>query len=112
MLNNFIIQGEKGKNVELAHWSKFWKKNWIVFRYLNKLSKYPKILPLAQKMREEIHFEIYKSEPYTIPIRKSPRSDRHPLKTTGPLIFLTRRFTRFAGGLHFTTPKKLTKISH
>jgi len=61
MLNSNIIQGEKGKNLKLAPWSKFQKK--II---------YPKIFLIAQKMREEMHFEIYKSEPYLIPIWEKP----------------------------------------
>jgi len=45
MLNSNIIQGEKGKNLKLAPWSKFQKK--II---------YPKIFLIAQKMREEMKF--------------------------------------------------------
>jgi len=43
-----------------------------------------------------MHFEIYKSEPYTIPIQKS-RTDGHPLKSASLMKFLTRRSARLAG---------------
>jgi len=42
------------------------RKNPLFFGYFHKLSKYPKIFQKAQKLREEMHFEIYKSEPYMI----------------------------------------------
>jgi len=32
-------------------------------RYFHKLSKYPKIFQIAQKLREKLQFEIYKMNP-------------------------------------------------
>jgi len=70
MLYSFKIDGEKHKKLKLAPWSKFQKKIRVFLDISIKLSKYPKIFQKPQNLREEMHFEIYKSEPHWIPIQK------------------------------------------
>jgi len=43
---------------------KILEKNLLVFRYLNHLSKNPKIFQMAQKMREVMNFKVNTSDPY------------------------------------------------
>jgi len=61
----------------------FFLKNPSKFRYIHKLSKYPKIFQKAQQLKEEMHFEIDSYEPIPIPIQKS-QTDGHPLKSASP----------------------------
>jgi len=66
------LREKKAKNSQV----KISKKNPSSFRYIHKLSKYPKIFQKTQKLREEMHFEIDSYEPITVPIQKS-RTDIH-----------------------------------
>jgi len=46
---------------------KILRKNPSDFRYFNYLSKTPKIFQIAQKMREEMYFEVNTSDSYLSP---------------------------------------------
>jgi len=58
------------------------EKNLSKVRYFHTHSKYAKIFQKTHKLREEMHFEIYKMNP--LPALYKKQRDRHSLKSESP----------------------------